>query len=418
LRSGAVLLGVGLVSFLCGVGHWRFLYGQQHPPHVGREARAARHALSRPTDPGAVETDVLPLSGEFEKQSALMLACDEMAVVFPRLLVDIVRAAQESIPIVGVVRQMHHVPKVSEVLTAGGVRPETVQFVVIPSDAQWIRDYGPIFLRRKDGSVFIADCRYRRTLPNKALRLRDDAAPAQLGRSIRMPVVSVPLDLEGGNLLSNGAGLYVTSTGTIARNYPSDPERGRALLERLLPKHFGGDRWVFVRPLEGESTGHVDMFMTFVAPDVAVVARCDPGDDPLNAAILDETAAKLTGLPTPRGPMKVHRVPMPKVRNGWRTYTNVIFANGTLLMPTFQDVPPEIQNEALCLYARLLPGWRIVGIRTDELVRGQGLLHCVCLHLPSFLDAEDLSPALPQSPPTAAAGPWRSTPESAAAAIR
>ena len=34
----------------------------------------------------------------------------------------------------------------------------------------------------------------------------------------------------------------------------------------------------------------------------------------------------------------------------WRTYTNVVYANGTLLVPTYPGFCPELDAEALAVY--------------------------------------------------------------------
>ena len=47
----------------------------------------------------------------------------------------------------------------------------------------------------------------------------------------------------------------------------------------------------------------------------------------------------------------VKRIPMPpKWGDDWRSYTNVIFANGTLLMPSFSDVDPALEQKVMEIY--------------------------------------------------------------------
>jgi agmatine deiminase len=287
-----------------------------------------------------------------------------------------------------------------ELLAKRGLPPEAVRFVRLPLNSMWVRDYGPLFVPHQDGSVCVAEGRYVQEDDVRGKRPHDDEVARLLGESLRLPVVSVPLQFEGGNLLSNGQGLCVSSVVLITENRQAG--RGRAEIGKVLAEHFGFTSWAYVGRLVGEPSGHVDMFMTFLAPDVAVVGRYDPAVDAVNARVLDETAAILSGLRTARGPMKVYRIPMPPRRGEfWRTYTNVIFANGTLLVPTFKDVEPAIQEEALALYARLLPGWRVVGIHADSLEPSGGLLHCFSMHVPRYVSLWQPAPAddRPQAPP-------------------
>jgi agmatine/peptidylarginine deiminase len=63
------------------------------------------------------------------------------------------------------------------------------------------------------------------------------------------------------------------------------------------------------------------------------------------------------------------------------TYTNVVFANGVLLVPTYPDAPSEMEAEVMATYRRLLPGWEVVGIDAGSLVPHGGVLRCAALPL-------------------------------------
>ena len=84
--------------------------------------------------------------------------------------------------------------------------------------------------------------------------------------------------------------------------------------------------------------------------------------------------------------MRVHRIPMEPGSDGvWRSYTNVIYANGVLLVPSFTDADQARQAKAMALYSRLLPGWKIESISCDSLCRNEGLLHCIARNIPIFV---------------------------------
>jgi hypothetical protein len=89
--------------------------------------------------------------------------------------------------------------------------------------------------------------------------------------------------------------------------------------------------------------------------------------------------------------MRVHRVPLPPPKGEYfRSYTNLVLANGVLLFPSYSEVDPAIEEEALNVYRRLLPGWKIVPIKSDALVERKGLLHCLTLGIPHYIDPEPL----------------------------
>jgi agmatine/peptidylarginine deiminase len=154
---------------------------------------------------------------------------------------------------------------------------------------------------------------------------------------------------------------------------------------RLLHDYFGARQTVYLERLDGEPTGHVDMFAAFVSRDTVVVGTYDPNVDPLNAALLDRNATRLGEIRTATGPLRVVRIPMPGNHDGvWRTYTNVTFANGVLLVPVYADADPAVQADALALYQQLLPRWTVVPIEAAGLIPCGGALHCVSKSLLSL----------------------------------
>ena len=81
----------------------------------------------------------------------------------------------------------------------------------------------------------------------------------------------------------------------------------------------------------------------------------------------------------------------PKWGDDWRSYTNVIFANGTLLMPSFSDVNPALEQKAMEIYQSSLPdGWEVKKVNCDQLVNLHGQLHCISYNLPGFLPIDAL----------------------------
>jgi agmatine/peptidylarginine deiminase len=208
-------------------------------------------------------------------------------------------------------------------------------------------------------------------------RANDDRVPVELARLLNLRVVQTPLRCDGGNLLSNGEGLAITTYRLFDEN-EIDEESMRA----ILLGSYGLRRVAVLEPLDGESTGHVDMFATFTSPNTVVVGQYDPEIDPENAAILDRNADKLSQLRTAQGSLQVVRIPMPKHDDAvWRTYTNVIYANGVLMVPTYADADQAERTKALVTYANILPGWKVVGIDASRLIESAGALHCITMNL-------------------------------------
>ena len=350
-------------------------------PVAGVAAREAAAAIARPSD-----EPVAGVAGEFQPQSALILGGGELIAQHGGIFAALVAATHTHVRLIALVPSELHRRIARNLLKDEGLPADAVTFVISPARTMWARDYGPLFVRRRDGTVAIIDAEYAQGVYDTEAA-PEDLVPAWLGWQFDLDAMDVPLRLDGGNLLTNGDGLCVTTSALVDANL--DRGYGEDHIRVLLQYLFRIKTWINLRPLAEEETEHVDMFLTFLAENVAVVAQCDPRDDPINAFILEQAAERLVGLPTRKGPMKVYRVPMPDPKDGvWRSYTNVILANGVLLVPSYSDVDPAIEREVLALYGRLLPTWEVVPINVDSLIRLGGALHCVATHVPAFVPVD------------------------------
>lgn len=317
------------------------------------------------------------LPAEFEPQQALLLAWDSGNGFVQRALCGVIAEAWRNTAIILLVRDEDEEFEAVDVLRHAGIPRRAVTFLPLPHDSVWTRDYGPAIVRSPGGSLQIVDVDYQR-----GERPNDDELPPLIGPQLELPTVRAPLNLEGGNLISNGAGLCLTTMKLLEQN--ADRGYGELELRTVLGEYYGASTTVFLEPLVGEPTGHVDMFAAFTAVDTVVVGEISPLEDADNAEVLNRNAARLEGLPTPRGPLKVVRIPMP-ASNGstWRTYTNVLFLNGLLFVPSYVGADPTEAALALTVYRHLLPGWRIVTVECSELIGLGGALHCISRNLPA-----------------------------------
>ena len=105
------------------------------------------------------------------------------------------------------------------------------------------------------------------------------------------------------------------------------------------------------------------MFCTICSANQAVVGSYKVEQDSTNSTLLDENAATLANEQNEPGPMQITRIPMPDHRNGnWRAFTNVIYANGTLLVPQYGSRNGDLDKIALETYRKVLPNWEMIGI--------------------------------------------------------
>jgi agmatine deiminase len=314
------------------------------------------------------------LPGEFEPHRSLLLGTSFLASDAPQVFSDIVRSTRESTRVVALVNDSDDLHAAQNALIAAGLPADCVHFIPVEHNTMWVRDYAPLVLVSADDQVVLIDSAY-----DEANRPADDLVPNVLAEQLNLPLLSTALKIDGGNLLSNGEGIVVATTSLIQCNVDLGWSK-REIYERLLGL-FNAKEVVFVEPLAGEPTTHIDMFATFVSANTIVVGTYGDEDEE-NATILDRNAQLLSQVQTSSGPLRVVRMPMPRHDDGvWRTHTNVVFANQVLLVPVYPEHDDRHTKKVLSSYRELLPTRHIVGINAEKISESGGSLHCITMNL-------------------------------------
>jgi agmatine/peptidylarginine deiminase len=318
--------------------------------------------------------------GGFEHQAATILGVNGLLRIDPEMLVQIISAIHDRIKIIGVVKNAEQRAQVIELLKSRRLPETSVHYFQWPVESMWVRDYAPYFLVGEHTTVI--DFTYAK--PDRDL---EDAFAPAFAASFNLHYTHSGLTFEGGDLISNGDGLCITTPGSFTSNSARGYDVNR--IGEILHDQFHFARWIRLDPLNEEPTGHVDMFVTLCAKNKAVLGVCSRDEDPINAEILDRSASAIKGEPTSSGPMEVVRIPMPSHRDGvWRTYTNVIYANGIVLVPQYPDSDPKLDKMALEVFQSALPTWKVVGINCSKLVAQRGGMHRISRHVPSLENAK------------------------------
>lgn len=315
--------------------------------------------------------DSTRLPADFETQRVLLLGWDKVDPPVQQVVLSVAKSVVDRIPAVILVPS----EKERSIALKRGLEAEIpadrLRVATVPINTCWVRDFAPIAVEKGPGLFRLMDPDYIADT-----RRDDDAVARPLGSLLGLPVENLPLILEGGNVLSNGRGLLVTTSKLADENTARDLDRKK--LETMLRSAFGARQVVYLEPLVGEMTGHVDMFVTFPTADTIVVASSTKNVDRINTEILERNAAQLEAVSIDGKLLRVVRVSMPpRVFEVWRSYTNVIFANGVVLIPKYANVDDSGHAAAVAVYRELLPKWSTVSIDCEPLARIGGALRCV-----------------------------------------
>lgn len=313
------------------------------------------------------------MPGDFEKQQGIAFAAGGVSERFAKMIADIADEVAGKIEVLVLVNSQADYFLVKRKIEERQSPKAKVTFVHAENDTCWIRDYGPTCVDNGRASRWI-DWLYDEERPN------DDEIPDTILNQTGLKSKFIPLSIEGGNILSNGCGIILTSERVFDDN-PQTYTEDDAVLE--LANTLNASDVVVLEPLYREDTGHVDMFAVFTDAETVFVASCDEVSDRKNAAILDRNASRLSDVITSSGKrLNVVRIPMDKHDDGvWRTYTNCIFANGVVIVPTYKGGDRKLEERAMQLYRRHLPGWKVVGMDASYLIESGGAFRCASLSL-------------------------------------
>jgi agmatine deiminase len=285
-----------------------------------------------------------------------------------------------------------------DALKKTGANLDAVDFYLVPTDRGWIRDFGPIFVKRdarngRESEVGFTKWRFNAWAKYDNWK-RDDAAVKRIAPRLHMEMWEAARDagrivLEGGSIDVNGRGTMLTTEECLLSSEQArNPGLAREDIEDIFHDYFAVTNVLWLnRGITGDDThGHVDDLARFVNP-TTVVAVVEENPTDVNYEPLQENFARLRELKDQDGkPLRVETLPMPQpvVFDGQRlpaSYANFYIANEIVLVPTFNDVNDRLALETL---AALFPDRAVIGIASRDLVLGLGTLHCMTQQQPAW----------------------------------
>lgn len=335
--------------------------------------------------------DNIRTAAEWEEVEALTISWTS----FPCIQKQIVEAAKEECKVIIFAEDME---EVMDYLTGnqcgGALTLENIQIVPTVYNSIWIRDYGAntVYGSWNDDRVLV-DWLYNRPRPE------DDAIPDVLASTLGLELYSTtgtPNDLmnTGGNWMSDGFGTAFASELIIDENdggstwWTDYPDHSEEEINQIISDFHGVDTYITMPNLPFDGIHHIDMHMKLLDESTLLMAEYPEGtaDGPQINANLEYVLSNFT---TRWGtPFDVVRIPSPPEQgfgggypdeNGWYlTYTNSVFVNNTILLPTYYT---EYDTTALRIYEEALPGYNVVGIDCDNngeaIISLSGAIHCI-----------------------------------------
>jgi agmatine deiminase len=347
-------------------------------PHVmtpGEQELMADYLLEKHTS--AIRSIPIPPPGqvrtmaEWEEIQALIITWSGQATI----LKEIVRNAVKECKVLIITTSPDNV---SSQLTLAGIPLDSVEFVNTPFNSIWVRDYGPWTIYQNDvDSLALVDWIYNRPRQN------DDATPVGIAQHLDLPLyeaTEVPYNWvhTGGNHLPDGMGTVFSSNLVLEEN----PEKTEAEIDSIAKVFLGVKQYIKFPTLPFDGIHHLDMHMRVIDEETIFFGQYPEGisDGPQiesNINYLTEEFNTAFG-----NKYNIVRLPMPPDGSGrypnqggqYRTYTNSVFVNKTVLVPTYEE---KYDTTALRIYRENLPGYNVVGINCNSIIGSLGAIHCI-----------------------------------------
>jgi agmatine deiminase len=276
-------------------------------------------------------------------------------------------------------------------LSKAGCELRRLQFIEHPTNRGWMRDSGPIFVKKsakaKKPETAIVHFHFNAWAKYNDWQ-KDRKVPEMAAKRLKKQLFNAEYQgrgfvLEGGGIDVNGRGTVLTTEECYLdpKVQVRNPGLGRKEIDQTLKAYLGVSNvlWLSAGPVGDDTHGHIDDICRFVNSKTMVLIKETNPKDP-NYRPLSENWERVPDLRLENGARpEVIPLPMPApvYFDGYRlpaSYANFYISNAAVIVPTFNDPNDRV---ALGTLGELFTDRPVVGIHAVDLVLGFGTLHCL-----------------------------------------
>lgn len=230
----------------------------------------------------------------------------------------------------------------------------------------------------------------------------DNAFASNIASHLGLPIIDVPLTLEGGAIISDGLGTVFT-TQSVLLNRNRNPFKSKQYVETILKQQLGAESIIWLKQglATDETNGHIDNVLSVISKNEICIAWTD---DKQNSnykrvrSIFDVLQNEYKGI--------IHKIILPPsqymseeeaqgiISNPHSlprkagdllpaSYLNFYFVNGGVIVPIF-NCPTD--QDVLMQFERMFPDKRIIPVYSREPLLGGGGIHCLLHEIPTLED--------------------------------
>ena len=352
---------------------------------------------TRPCDEG------YRLTADFERQSASYIIWPER----PDNWRDGAKPAQQTFAklaeMIAEVQPVTMLVNEDQQKNARSMLSERVRVVEMRRTDAWMKDYGPFFVKNKDGLVRAVSFNFN------AWGGLIDGLYFPWDKDIE--VASKICDLDGidyydSSVIIEGCALHTDGQGTIITtedvllSEDRNPAMTKEKMESILKEYLGAKKIIWIKHgyFMDETGGDIDNLLNFTAPGRLVLNWTDDQNHVMyetcrdiervlkNSSDANGQKFELIRLPLPKKELRLTEqeaetvdyvnglMPRDQGQLLTATYVNYVTVNGMVIVPEFND-----ENDALAkrILQNEYPNRKIVGLPAREVLNGGGGLHTI-----------------------------------------
>ena len=267
-----------------------------------------------------------------------------------------------------------------------------VKLHVQPVDDLWMRDTGPVFVRKTGnggakGELAGVDFNFN-GWGDKQAHDNDAEVAGFVTEAANVRYLETELVLEGGGIEVDGQGTALITESCVL-NPNRNPGLSKSACEAELKRLLGLRKIIWLPGIAGRdiTDGHTDFYARFASPGV-VVAGLDDDPDSYDYAVTRRHLDILRQATDARGQkldVRVLKGPS-SVRSKLESkefaagYINFYVCNGAVIAPQFGDARADAN--ARSLLRELFPRREVVQLDIDAIAAGGGGIHCTTQQQP------------------------------------
>jgi agmatine deiminase len=258
-----------------------------------------------------------------------------------------------------------------------------VHIVELPIDDSWARDSGPTFITSRRGELRATVWRFNAWGGKYHPHDQDAQLAGRVAASIDAPMVAGGMVLEGGSILSDGAGTLVTTESCLL-NANRNPGLGKAAIEAELQRVLGAKKiiWLPGDPTEEETDGHIDGLMAFAEPGQILIESTEDRSDPRYEILRENRRALEVSTDAMGRPFRLWPIEEAEAGPGpryCRSYVNLYLVNDAVIAPAY-GLASDRRVEALL--RTVFTKRTVVMLPIGKIAIGGGGFHCVTQQQP------------------------------------